>query len=75
MLIATQRWLCVYLYTTAAVFALIICMLCVTDQFNISASSTGLLLNYVIQIVVLLSLTVRAMMQMEREMNSVERLH
>ncbi|WPK25507.1 hypothetical protein PUMCH_002824 [Australozyma saopauloensis] len=73
--IATQRWLCVYLDMIAATFALLISMLCVTDQFNISASSTGLLLNYVIQIVGLLSLTVRAMTQVETEMNSVERLH
>lgn len=73
--IATQRWLCVHLDTMASLFALVICMLCITDQFEISASSTGLLLNYVIQIVGLLSLTVRAMTQVETEMNSVERLH
>lgn len=73
--IATQRWLCVHLDIIASFFALIICMLCITNQFNISASSTGLLLNYVIQIVGLLSLTVRAMTQVETEMNSVERLH
>ncbi|KAM9904329.1 hypothetical protein OXX79_002817 [Metschnikowia pulcherrima] len=73
--IATQRWLCVHLDTIAALFALLICSLCVTNAFHISASSTGLLLNYVIQIVGLLSLTVRAMTQVETEMNSVERLH
>lgn len=73
--IANQRWLCLHLDIMAAIFALIICMLCITEQFNISASSTGLLLNYVIQIVGLLSLTVRAMTQCENEMNSVERLH
>ncbi|SGZ54258.1 CIC11C00000002870 [Sungouiella intermedia] len=73
--IATQRWLCVHLDMIASIFALIICLLCITNQFNISASSTGLLLNYVIQIVGLLSLTVRAMTQVENEMNSVERLH
>lgn len=73
--IATQRWLCVHLDMIASSFALIICMLCITNQFDISASSTGLLLNYVIQIVGLLSLTVRAMTQVENEMNSVERLH
>lgn len=75
LLIANQRWLCLHLDIMAAIFALIICMLCITNQFNISASSTGLLLNYVIQIVGLLSLTVRAMTQCENEMNSVERLH
>lgn len=73
--IATQRWLSVHLDIVAALFALIICMLCITEQFNISASSTGLLLSYVIQIVGLLSLTVRSMTQVETEMNSVERLH
>lgn len=73
--IANQRWLCIHLDTMASMFALIICMLCVTDQFGISASSTGLLLNYVIQIVGLLSLTIRALTCVENEMNSVERLH
>lgn len=75
LLIATQRWLCVHLDIIALIFALIICLLCITEQFNISPSSTGLLLNYVIQIVGLLSLTIRAMTQVETEMNSVERLH
>lgn len=75
LLIATQRWLCVHLDIIALMFALIICILCITEQFNISPSSTGLLLNYVIQIVGLLSLTIRAMTQVETEMNSVERLH
>lgn len=73
--IATQRWLGVHLDIIASLFALIICMLCITEQFSISAASTGLLLNYVIQIVGLLSLTVRSMTQVESEMNSVERLH
>lgn len=73
--IATQRWLGVHLDIIASMFALIISMLCITEQFSISAASTGLLLNYVIQIVGLLSLTVRSMTQVESEMNSVERLH
>lgn len=75
LLIANQRWLCVHLDMIASVFALVVCLLCITEQFGISAASTGLLLNYVIQIVGLLSLTVRAMTQVENEMNSVERLH
>ncbi|KAK6465013.1 hypothetical protein DFJ63DRAFT_332456 [Scheffersomyces coipomensis] len=73
--IATQRWLCVHLDMIASSFALIICMLCITEQFDISASSTGLLMNYVIQIVGILALTIRSMTQVENEMNSVERLH
>jgi ATP-binding cassette subfamily C (CFTR/MRP) protein 1 len=73
--IATQRWLCVQLDVIASIFALIICLMCICEVFEISASATGLLLNYVIQIVGLLSLTVRAMTLVENEMNSVERLH
>ena len=73
--IATQRWLCVHLDIITSSVALIICMLCITGQFNISASSTGLLLNYVLQLVGVLSLTIRSMTQVENEMNSVERLH
>lgn len=75
LLIANQRWLCVHLDMIALAFALVICLLCITGQFNILPSSTGLLLNYVIQIVALLLLTVRAMTQVENEMNAVERLH
>lgn len=73
--VVNQRWLCVHLDFVAAAFAAIISLLCVTGQFNISPSSTGLLINYVIQIVGFLSLTVRAMTQAENEMNSVERLY
>lgn len=73
--IANQRWLAINLDIVVSCFALIICLLCVTGQFNIGPSSTGLLLSYVIQIVGLLSLTVRAMTQVENEMNSAERLH
>lgn len=73
--IANQRWLGVMLDIVASCFALCICMLCITDQFDIGPESTGLLLNYCIQIVGLLSLTIRSMTQVENEMNSVERLY
>lgn len=73
--IGSQRWLSVNLDIIICLFALIINICCITDQFHISASSTGLLLNYVTQIVALLSFTVRAMTLVESEMNSVERLH
>ncbi|KAI3405288.2 hypothetical protein KGF56_001919, partial [Candida oxycetoniae] len=73
--IVNQRWLCVHLDLITSSFALIICMLCITGQFNINAPSTGLLLNYVMQLVGILSLGVRAMTAVENEMNSVERLY
>ncbi|MCP8719280.1 MAG: ABC transporter transmembrane domain-containing protein [Asgard group archaeon] len=73
--IATQRWLCVHLDLVTCLVALIVCLLCITGQFGISASSTGLLINYVLQLIGILSLTIRSMTQVENEMNSVERLH
>ncbi|KAG7662276.1 uncharacterized protein J8A68_004170 [[Candida] subhashii] len=73
--IASQRWLCVHLDMLTSSFALIISMLCITEQFKISASSTGLLLSYVIQIVGVLSLSVRSMTEVENKMSSVERIH
>lgn len=73
--IATSRWLCIHLDFLASIFAMIICLLCITGRFKISASTTGLLVNYVVSIVGLLSLTVRSMTEVENQMNSVERLH
>lgn len=73
--IATQRWLCVHLDLVTCLVAVIVCLLCITGQFEISASSTGLLINYVLQLVGILSLTIRSMTQVENEMNSVERVH
>ncbi|ODQ79187.1 hypothetical protein BABINDRAFT_162229 [Babjeviella inositovora NRRL Y-12698] len=72
--IANQRWLAVHLDMIASLFALIVSLLCVTHVFKISASSSGLLVSYVMQIAGLLSLLIRAMTLVENEMNSVERL-
>ncbi|GMM35209.1 ATP-binding cassette transporter [Saccharomycopsis crataegensis] len=72
--VALQRFLSVQFDSVAVVFILVIGLLCVTRQFNISASSTGLLLSYVLQIVGLLSLLIRSLTQVENEMNSAERL-
>lgn len=72
--IANQRWLSIHLDIVAAAFSLIVALLCVTRQFNISAASVGLLLSYVLMIAGQLSLLIRAMTQVENEMNSVERL-
>ncbi|CAN3377209.1 oligomycin resistance ATP-dependent permease Yor1p [Diutina rugosa] len=73
--ISTQRWLAINLDLLGASFALVICMLCVNQVFHLSPSSVGLLMSYVVQIVGLLSMTVRAMTQVENEMNATERLH
>ncbi|OWB67367.1 hypothetical protein B5S30_g2725 [[Candida] boidinii] len=73
--IANQRWLAIHLDIVACCFAFLICMLCVTRQFKISASSTGLLLTYVINVAGMLSFMLRSYTQLENEMNSVERLN
>ncbi|GMF08787.1 unnamed protein product [[Candida] boidinii] len=73
--IANQRWLAIHLDIVACCFAFLIAMLCITRQFKISASSTGLLLSYVINVAGILSFMLRAYTQLENEMNSVERLN
>mmetsp|Transcript_1249 Transcript_1249/g.1271 ORF Transcript_1249/g.1271 Transcript_1249/m.1271 type:complete len:1427 (+) Transcript_1249:173-4453(+) len=74
MTIANQRWLAIQLDIVASLFALLIALLCVNRIFNISASSVGLLLSYVLQIAGQLSMLIRTFTQVENEMNSVERI-
>lgn len=69
-----QRWVAIFLDILAVAFALIITLLCVTRQFKISASSTGVLLTYVLQLPGLLNTVLRASTQTENGMNSAERL-
>lgn len=72
--IAAQRWLTVNLSCVSASFSLIISMLCVKRVFNISASSSGLLLSYSIQLTTMLTMFMRNFTQVEAGMNSVERM-
>ncbi len=72
--IANQRWLGIHLDLIACAFALLIALLCVNRVFKIGASSVGLLLSYVLQIVGQLSMLIRTYTQLENEMNSVERI-
>ncbi|OBA23065.1 hypothetical protein METBIDRAFT_9382 [Metschnikowia bicuspidata var. bicuspidata NRRL YB-4993] len=72
--IANQRWLAIHLDFVATILVIVISLLCVFRVFDISASSVGLLLSYVLQIAGQLSLLVRMFTQLENEFNSVERL-
>ncbi|GEQ68088.1 hypothetical protein JCM33374_g1754 [Metschnikowia sp. JCM 33374] len=72
--IANQRWLAIHLDIVATLLALVISFLCVFRVFDISASSVGLLLTYVLSIAGQLSLLVRMLTQVENEFNSVERI-
>ncbi|KAH9202026.1 multidrug transporter [Zygosaccharomyces rouxii] len=74
MVAALQRWVAIFLDMLAVIFALIITLLCVTRQFKISPSSTGVLLTYVLQLPGLLNTVLRALTQAENGMNSAERL-
>lgn len=74
MVAALQRWVGVSLDLVAVIFALIITLLCVTRQFKISPSSSGVLLTYVLQLPGLLNTVLRALTQTENGMNSAERL-
>lgn len=73
--LATQRWLGSNLALITVAFVFLISMLCCFRVFNISASATGLILTYSMNIPNLLSLSLRAITQVENEFNSVERLN
>lgn len=73
--LASQRWLGSNLALITVAFVFLISMLCCFRIFNISASATGLILSYAMNIPNLLSLSLRAITQIENEFNSVERLN
>lgn len=72
--IANQRWIGVHITSIGSVFVLLIALLCVNSIFDIDAASTGVVLSYVIQMVLLLVILVRSGTQFENNMNSAERL-
>ena len=73
--IANQRWLAIHMDFIAALFALLIALLCVNRVFDIGAASVGLIVSYVFQIAGQLSMLIRTFTQVENEMNSAERLN
>lgn len=73
--LAAQRWLGSNLSLITVAFVFCISMLCVFRVFNISAGATGLILTYSMNIPNLLSLSLRAITQIENEFNSVERMN
>ncbi|CAH6720013.1 oligomycin resistance ATP-dependent permease Yor1p [[Candida] jaroonii] len=72
--IVNQRWLSVNLAIIATFFTLTLALLCVFGVFSISASSTGLLLSYTLQLTGQFSLLIRNYTQIETSMTSVERI-
>ncbi|CAH2353565.1 oligomycin resistance ATP-dependent permease Yor1p [[Candida] railenensis] len=74
LVVANQRWLAQMLEVMVFFFTLLITLLCVNKVFNISASSTGLIISYAFSIGNELSQFIRLYTQVENDMNSAERL-
>ncbi|GME82516.1 unnamed protein product [Ambrosiozyma monospora] len=72
--IALQRYFAINMSVLASFLALLIALLCCFRVFSINASSTGLLLTYVLQVTNTLIQGFRAYVMVENELNSVERL-
>lgn len=72
--VANQRWFDVVLSFLTALFALLISLLCVFRVFDISPSSVGLLLSFIIQLANTVSTAVVMYTQVEQDMNSTERI-
>lgn len=74
LVIAAQRWAGINLELVACALPLIVTILTVFRVFNINASSTGLVVSYVISIAGQVAFLVRIYTQVEVGMNSTERL-
>lgn len=74
LVIANQRFISIMLTLVACVLSLVILLLIVTESFHVSPEGAGLVTNYVLQLVLLLSLLLRAYTEVENELNSVERV-
>lgn len=72
--VANQRWIGISLDLTGCGLALIVTMLALTRQFQISAAATGLVVTYILDMSTLLSPCLISFSEVENEMNSVERL-
>ncbi|CDR42490.1 CYFA0S09e04698g1_1 [Cyberlindnera fabianii] len=71
---ANQRWLSIRLDIVSAALTLFISVMCACSVFDVTASSAGLLVSYMVQTCALMSLLLRALTQVENNFNSVERL-
>lgn len=73
--LVNQRWLAIRLDMVGVCLTLVVTMLCATGQFNIDASSVGLVLSSLLQIGGMFSMAVREFATVENSMNSVERVY
>ncbi|KAI5292871.1 hypothetical protein KEM52_006008 [Ascosphaera acerosa] len=72
---ANQRWLSVRIDAIGNLMVLVTGILVVTSRFNVSPSTSGLVLSYILSIVGMLQFTVREIAELENNMNATERIH
>ena len=72
--IANQRWLGIRIDALGLILALVVSLLTVITRFTVSPSKTGLALAYIIGIQQTFGFLVRHSVELENDMNSVERI-
>ncbi|KAI5286857.1 hypothetical protein KEM54_006450 [Ascosphaera aggregata] len=72
---ANQRWLSVRIDAVGNLMVFVVGILVVTSRFNVSPSTSGLVLSYILSIVSMLQFAVREVAEMENNMNATERVH
>lgn len=71
---ANQRWLTMRLDATGNLLVFIVGILVVTSRFSVDPSISGLVLSYVLSVVQMLQFSIRQLSEVDKGMNSVERL-
>lgn len=72
---ANQRWLAVRLDAIGNLLVFTTGILVVTSRFDVSPSSAGLVLSYILSIVQMIQFTVRQLAEVENNMVSTERIY
>ena len=72
---SNQRWLSVRLDAIGNLLVFTTGLLVVTSRFNVSPSTGGLVLSYILSIVQMIQFTVRQLAEVENAMVSTERIH
>ena len=72
---SNQRWLAVRLDVIGVLLVFTTGILVVTSRFNVSPSTSGLVLSYILSIVQMIQFTVRQLAEVENAMNATERIH
>ncbi|PKY07392.1 P-loop containing nucleoside triphosphate hydrolase protein [Aspergillus campestris IBT 28561] len=72
---SNQRWLSVRLDAVSTALIFVVGILVVTSRFNVTPSTSGLVLSYILAIAQMLQFTVRQLAEIENNMNATERVH